>query len=343
MRGIACQKVAVLGSGTWGTAAAGLVACHAHDVVIWARSADVAEGISLRRRNPRHLPGYVLAPNVTSTCDRAEAVEGADVVVVAIPSQYLRATLEDFAGLVDVRVPLVVLTKGIEPGSHLLMTEVVADVLGGADRIAALSGPNHAEEICQNKIAAAVVASGDEALADLLQRLFFTPEFRVYRSSDLRGVEVCAAVKNVIAIACGICVGFGGGDNTLAALMTRGVAEMGRLVAAVGGDPMTCMGLAGMGDLVATCTSVHSRNRGFGEALAHGATLEGYERATNMVVEGARAALSVWELSCELGIETPITCVVHAMLYEDKPLDEALRFLLGRDPNKEFYGLDTNE
>ena len=223
------------------------------------------------------------------------------------------------------------------------MADVVADVLGNPARVAALSGPNHAEEICQGLISAAVVACQSEGLAAYFQGAFVSQEFRVYRSQDIKGVEVCAAVKNVVAIACGICAGLGLGDNTLAVLMTRGLAEISRIVCAVGGDPMTCMGLAGMGDLVATCTSRHSRNRTFGEAFSHGESLEAYEERTGMVVEGARAALSTWELARELKIEAPLTNAVHSILYDGTELGEAAQLLLDRDPHVEFYGLDTRE
>ena len=239
--------------------------------------------------------------------------------------------------------PVIVLTKGIEPGTHLLMADVIAGELGNPARMVALSGPNHAEEICLGKVSAAVAASRDEGLACLSQGLFMSPTFRVYQTNDLTGVEVCAAVKNVMAIACGICVGLGFGDNTLAALMTRGLAEIGRISSALGGEAITCMGLAGMGDLVATCTSQHSRNRTFGEAFARGESLASYERRTGMVVEGARTALSAWELACELSIEAPLTTAVHAILYGNARLDEVVDSLLDRRARVEFYGLTTNE
>lgn len=336
-------RVAVIGTGSWGTAAAGLVAGHADEVCMLARSDEVARSISELHRNPRHLSSYELPANVRATTNAAEALAGAGQALVAVPSSFLRATLASCAAAVPDPAGLLVLTKGIETGSHLLMTEVVAQELGHPRRIAALSGPNHAEEISRGMVSAGVVAAEDEALARDFQRLLHSTSFRAYRSRDVRGVEVCAAVKNVIAIACGVCAGLGMGDNALAVLMTRGLAEVGRIVSALGGDTLTCMGLAGMGDLVATCTSRHSRNRSFGEAFAAGETLESYEGRTRMVVEGARAAVSVWELACEMGIETPVTHAVHAILYEGVRLEEAAGLLLDRGPNEEFYGLRTNE
>lgn len=336
-------RIAVIGSGSWGTAAAGLLAAHADDVRVWAHSPKVAEAINRTHRNPRHLTDFDLPANVSASHDFAEVLDGAESMVMVVPSSFLRGICEELKGLVPENLPIVVLTKGIEPGTHLLMADVVADVLGNPGRVAALSGPNHAEEICQGLISAAVVACQSEALAAYFQETFVSQEFRVYRSQDIKGVEVCAAVKNVVAIACGICAGLGLGDNTLAVLMTRGLAEISRIVCAVGGDPMTCMGLAGMGDLVATCTSRHSRNRTFGEAFSHGESLEAYEERTGMVVEGARAALSTWELARELKIEAPLTNAVHSILYDGTGLGEAAQLLLDRDPHVEFYGLDTRE
>ena len=337
------QRVAVIGTGSWGTAASGLLARNCADVTLLARSGAVADSINQAHRNPRHLRGYVLPDNVGATTQAPEALEGSDAVVVATPSAFLRSTMRSVAPHVPAGVPVVVLTKGMEEGTLELMSEVVGDEVGEPCRIAALSGPNHAEEICRDMVSAAVVASPDEGVTRAARDMFVSPDFRVYCSHDLRGVEVCGAVKNVIAIACGICWGLGMGDNTLAVLMTRGLAEIGRIVSAVGGDPMTCMGLAGMGDLVATCTSRHSRNRTFGEAFAAGESLESYQSRTHMVVEGAAAARSVYELAQKHGIEAPITCVVHAILYEGLPLAEAIESLLQRRVREEFYGLGTNE
>lgn len=334
------SKIAVIGTGSWGTAAAGLVAEGADQVVLWARSPEVAEAINQTHRNPRHLTGYRLPPNVSATHDPAQAVADAQALVVAVPSNHLRRVLAGFAPQVGPALPILVLTKGIEPATHLLMTEVVSDVLGHPERVAALTGPNHAEEVCLHMVSAAVVGAQDDAVASLFQRLFLSTNFRVYKTDDLRGIEVCAAIKNVIAIACGVCGGCGYGDNTMAVIMTRGLAEMSRVVVTLGGDPLTCMGLAGMGDLVVTCTSDHSRNRTFGTALARGASLASYESATHMVVEGARAAVSIHELSQERGIETPLTDAVHAILYEGTNIEEAARTLLARTPDEEFYGLD---
>lgn len=336
-------RVAVIGSGSWGTAMAGLLAPRAETVCLWCRDAALAAELDAMRRNPRHLTDYVLPANVRATHDAAEALGGAEVVVLAVPSAYLRATCAQMAELVPAEAPVLVLTKGVEQGTGRLMHEVVEGELGGAGRIAVLSGPNHAEEICQGKLSAAVLASSSPEVALRLQGLLVNPSFRVYVSQDIAGVEVCGAVKNVVAIACGASAGLGAGDNALAVIMTRGLAEIGRVAASLGADPLTPMGLAGMGDLVATCTSRHSRNRTFGEALARGETLEQFERRTHAVVEGARAATSVLELAEARGVEVPITSAVHAVLHDGIDVQGATEALLGRRPGEEFYGIATQE
>lgn len=333
------SKACVVGSGSWGTAFTGILAPNVGEVVLWCRSAQVAEEINLKRRNPRRLCSYELCDNVSATADAAVALDGAGVVVLAVPSAHLRAVCRAIAPHVACDAIIVVLTKGMELDTHKLMHEIAADELGDASRIAVVSGPNHAEEISCGQVSAAVVASSNTSVAERVQGLLFSYSFRSYVSSDVVGVEVCGAVKNVVAIACGLAAGLGAGDNTLAVLMTRGIAEVARISSALGGDPLTPMGLAGMGDLVATCTSEHSRNRTFGEALAHGETLAEYEARTNMVVEGARAAMSVHELAVERGIEAPITAAVHGVLVNELDIDSAKESLLGRLPREEFYGM----
>lgn len=336
-------RVAVVGSGSWGTAMAGLLAARCDEVALWCRDAAVAAAINATRRNPRHLVDYELPENVAATSDRACALDGAEVAVLAVPSSYLRGTCASLAGLVPGDVPLLVLTKGVEVGTNKLMLDVVADELGHRERIAVLSGPNHAEEVCLGKLSAAVLASETPEVASRLQGLVVSQGFRVYVSGDVTGVEICGAIKNVVAIACGAAAGFGAGDNALAVIMTRGLAEIGRVAAALGSDPLTPMGLAGMGDLVATCTSRHSRNRAFGEALAGGETLESYEARTRMVVEGARAAESVLSLARSRGVEVPITEAVHAVLHGRLDVTSATDALLGRRPTEEFYGIATQD
>ncbi len=333
------RKVGVVGSGSWGTAVSGLLAPHADEVVIWSYEDEVARGINERRHNPHQLTGYQVADCVRATTSLEETADGADVLLLVVPSAHLRGICEQLSPYVEDSVPVLVLTKGVERSTGCLMEEVVSQTLGNERRVAVLSGPNHAEEISEGTISAAVIAARDEQVASRFQALLKSRAFRAYVSDDVRGVEVCAAVKNVIALACGVAAALGAGDNTLAALMTRGLAEMSRIVVAMGGDPLTCMGLAGMGDLVVTCTSRHSRNRTFGEAFAAGESLMDYERRTGMVVEGAAAAASVRDIALKHDIEVPITRAVYQILYDGTPVEEAIEALLGRLPHDEFYGV----
>ena len=336
-----CSRVAVVGAGSWGTAVAGLVAPHAAHVMLWAHSPVMVDYFNATHHNPRYLPNYEVPANVVATSSLEQCVAGAEALFLVVPSAHVRSTCEALAPLVDDALPIAVLAKGIEAGSGLLMAQVAADVLGAPERIVALSGPNHAEEVSAGIPSGAVVAGLDERCTQLVHDLVSSDVFRVYQSDDLVGVEVCGAVKNVIALACGVAVGLGYGDNTCAMIMTRGLAEMGRIANAMGAQPITCMGLAGAGDLIATCTSPHSRNRSFGEAFARGTSLEEYERRTHMVVEGALAARSVLEVAGRLGVEVPITRAVHAILYEGQSLDGALRALTSRHASEEFYGMDA--
>ena len=333
-------KVALVGSGSWGTAMAGMAAERAATVSMWSHGAAAAEGITRDHRNPRYLAGYRLPGNVAASTRLDEALEGADAVIFAVPSTHLRRVAHECAGLIAPEAPVLCLTKGIEPGTGLLMSEVIGDEAGGPERIAALSGPNHAEEICRGGLSAAVVASQDGGVGHVFKDLLLSPAFRVYLSPDMVGVEMCGAVKNVIAIVCGIAAGSGLGDNTLALIMTRGLAEISRLVHARGGDPMTCMGLAGMGDLVATCTSEHSRNRTFGEAFARGSSLEAYQERTHMVVEGAAAAAPVSELARQPGVDAPLPFALDETLWHGQSISDTPSILTERTPNQEFYGID---
>ena len=334
------QRVCVVGAGSWGTAVAGHMAKQGNEVRLWSHNPEVARSINEEHTNPVYLPACKLGENVVSSTDHAWCLEGADAVLFVVPSSHLRSVARDCSPFIAPDLPVCVLTKGIEYGSNKLMTEVVEDELTGRNRIACLSGPNHAEEVCLDMPAGAVAASSDLACAEYFKDLFNADLFRTYVSTDEVGVEVCAAAKNVVAIACGVVKGLSFGDNTLSVIMTRGLAEMSRIVAARGGDPMTCMGLAGMGDLVATCTSAHSRNQTFGAALAKGETLESYEARTHMVVEGARACRSILHMARELGVEVPLTEAVHSLLYEGTPLPEIAETLFRRTPRMEFYGLD---
>ncbi len=333
------MRIAVIGAGSWGTAVSWLLGGKGHDVSLWAREPEIADGINAEHRNPMYLPDVVLAPNVTASPDFEKALFGAEAVVMVTPSIGVRETALGMNPYLGTNVPVVILSKGVEGGSNLLMTEVLTDVLGNKRRIAGLSGPNHAEEVSKGVPSATVVAAYDPAVGELFQDIFMTPFFRVYTNPDVVGVELCGASKNVVAIAAGMCDGLGYGDNTKATLMTRGLAEMTRLGKKLGANPMTYMGLAGMGDLIVTCTSRHSRNRGFGELIAKGGTMEEFTERTHMVVEGAVACVTVDELATREGLELPITRQVRAILYEGQPVELAERALLGRGATDELHGL----
>lgn len=334
--------IGVIGAGSWGTAFAGVCAENASRVLLWCHSQETAQAINETHHSNRYLLDYELPANIVATHLLEDVVSRANVLVLAVPSVHLRSICHEIASkqVLSPDVPILILTKGVEPETGMLMTEVVASELGGPKRICALTGPNHAEEVSKGAYSAAVCAGSNLEVAKRIQDAVNTPTFRVYASDDERGAEICGAIKNVIAIACGIIAGHGLGDNTLAVIMTRGIAETGRMVAAVGGNPLTCMGLAGMGDLVATCTSPHSRNRTFGVEFSKGTSLEDYEIRTHMIVEGARACISIRELAFKLHVEVPIVEAVYQLLYEGATFERMAQILSEREPKEEFYGME---
>lgn len=333
------MRIAVVGAGSWGTAVGWLLGGKGYDVTLWAREPEIADGINEEHRNPTYLADVLLPESVRADHDVERAVSGADAVAVVTPSIGVRTTARAMRGAVGPDTPVIVLSKGVERDTLMLMTEVLAEELGGRERIAALSGPNHAEEVSRGIPSATVVTSYDPAVAEFFQDVFLTPFFRVYTNPDVTGVELAGASKNVIAIAAGISDGLGYGDNTKASLMTRGLAEMARLGAACGANPLTYMGLAGMGDLIVTCTSRHSRNRALGELVATGGTVEEYAQRTRMVAEGAVACLALGELGAAKGVELPITDMVRRVLYEGLDPREAERYLMGREAKDELHGM----
>lgn len=334
------MRIALIGTGSWGTAMAGLVASHGHTVVMWSYDPAPAHEINELHTNSCYLSDYTLPESVSATCSHEEALASADAVIFAVPSSFLRGVARDCAPYISDGLPVLCLAKGIELGTGLLMSDVIASEIGHPERIAALSGPNHAEEICHGALSASTIACESMEIGDFFKGIILGPNFRIYLSTDLVGVELCGAMKNIMAIICGIAAGSGMGDNALALIMTRGLAEMSRLVHACGGEAMTCMGLAGMGDLIVTCTSRHSRNRSFGEAFARGETLEEYQARRRMVVEGAAAAKSVSELARSKGVDVPFAFALEQLLYGSMTLEEALDQLTSRMPGEEFYGLD---
>lgn len=334
------MRVAVIGAGSWGTALALVLAEAGHAVMLWARTPEVASAINEEHRNPRYLSDYRLPSAIRATSDYAEACAGAEAVVIVTPSAALRGVARDLSSLIAPSTPIVICSKGVEEATGLLPIDTFAAELGGAERLAVLSGPTHAEEVICRKPSAAVVASADEGTALFFRDLFATRFFRTYTSDDPVGVELCAAFKNVIAIAVGMAYGVGFGDNTAAVLITRGLAEMSRLVVACGGDTLTCMGLAGAGDMVVTCMSEHSRNRRFGEQyVARGLTLEDFHEREHMVVEGAVACRNLLTLAERHGIELPIASVVREVLWSGLGLREAAQLLEGRPLTTEFHDL----
>jgi len=329
----------VLGAGSWGTTFAQVLWDAGTPTVLWARDAVIVDAINASHENPRYLPEISLPPALTATTDPAAALDGADLVVFAVPAQTLRASLASWAPLIPPGALQVSLLKGIELGSAKRMSEVIMEVLGvPQSQVAVVSGPNLAREIAERQIAASVVACSDESGARLLQRACHTGYFRAYSNTDVTGCELGGTVKNIIAIAVGIAVGLGLGDNTKATLITRGLAEMARLGEAVGADPRTFAGLAGMGDLVATCSSPLSRNRTFGQHLGQGMTAVQARTVTSQTVEGITSCEPVLELARKHGVEMPITEVVAALIAGHLPVMEAAAVLASRSAKPEWYG-----
>ena len=334
------ERVTVVGAGSWGTAVAALLA-REPGVTLWAREAELAERIDRDHENPRYLPGVTLPSDLHATGDLRAACADADVLVLGVPSHGLRAVLTEVVDVVNPDAPVVSLAKGVEQETHLRMTEVAADVLVGhrRDRIGVLTGPNLAREVAAGQPTASVVAMIDPATAAALQERFMTSTFRVYTNPDVVGCEIAGALKNVIAIAAGIAAGLGYGDNTKAALITRGLAELARLGVVLGGQPLTFSGLAGMGDLVATCTSDQSRNRRVGVELGQGRTLDAVVAEMNMVAEGVKSTGAVLELAATHGVDMPIAAMVGAVLYEGRRPADLVPALMLREAKAELHGM----
>ncbi|MEJ3744208.1 NAD(P)H-dependent glycerol-3-phosphate dehydrogenase [Actinomycetes bacterium KLBMP 9797] len=327
---------AVLGAGSWGTAFAKLLADAGADVTIWARREPVAAAIRQYGTNPDYLPAVRLPERVTATSDAHEAIAGADLVVLAVPSQTLRGNLTGWAAFLAPDATLVSLMKGIELGTLKRMSEVVTETAGvSADRVVVVSGPNLAAELAAEQPAATVVAGVDITRATLVQRAITTPYFRPYTNDDVVGCELGGAVKNVIALAYGMATAMRLGDNTKAMLITRGLAETARLGAAMGADPLTFAGLAGLGDLVATCSSPLSRNRTFGEHLGRGESLEEAQAATRQTAEGVKSCLSIRDLARAHHVDMPITEHVERVCHEGLDPRIALKDLMSRETKPE--------
>lgn len=330
-------QIAVMGAGSWGTTLAKVFADAGNEVALWSRREAQARRIQITRENPDYLPGLGLPSGITATADAAGALDGADIVVLAVPSQTLRGNLAEWRPHLPAQATLLSLAKGIERGTHQRMSEVIAEVADiAADRVAVLSGPNLAREVASEQPAATVIACVDENRARLVQAAVATGYFRPYTNTDVIGCEIGGACKNVIALACGMATGQGLGENTLATIITRGLAEITRLGLAAGAREKTFSGLAGLGDLVATCSSPLSRNRTFGERLGRGDTMEQAQHATRgQVAEGVISSVSVSALAEGHGVEMPITAAVHAVCHRGVGVPETIRALMGRSRKAE--------
>lgn len=329
------MNVAVVGDGGWGTAAAALLDAYGHNVTVWGPFPDYIEEIRKLRSNPRYLPGVRLSESIRWTAELREAVPDADVVVLAVPSKFYRDVCKRVAPLLDLRHTFIVsLTKGVCPETHQRMSEVAQSVLG-TDRVVVLSGPSHAEEVARRIPTAVTCACADHALAVKAQELFNGPRFRVYTTDDVLGVEIGGLVKNVLAIAVGASDGFGFGDNTRAALITRGLAEMMRLGLRMGARAQTLSGLSGVGDLIVTCTSSHSRNHSVGERLGRGEAIGDILASMKMVAEGVDNAKLLHDLAQQYGVEMPIADVVYRMCHEGLSAEDAVMLLMERQAKPE--------
>jgi glycerol-3-phosphate dehydrogenase (NAD(P)+) len=330
-------RTAVMGAGAWGTALAKLLADAGGEVTLWARRSDVAAEINSTGHNSAYLPGVHVPPAIKATADAAEALTEATTVLLAVPAQTMRTNVEQWVSLFSRGATLVSTAKGIELGTLMRMSQVVVSATGvDPSQVAVISGPNLANEIADEQPAATVIACSDSGRAVALQRMLNTAYFRPYTNADVIGTEIGGACKNVIALACGMAAGVGLGENTAAAIITRGLAEIMRFGIAVGAKGATLAGLAGVGDLVATCTSRRSRNRTFGESLGRGQTLESVLAARDgHVVEGVTSCESVLALASSYDVEMPLTDAVHRVCHRGLSVDQAVVLLLGRSTKPE--------
>ena len=334
------MRLAVIGAGSWGTTIAAIASANA-EVILWARRPDLAGRINNEGVNNDYLPGYPLPPDLRATSHLEEALAGVDLVALGVPSHGYRAVLARAKSFIRRSTPVVSLAKGIEADTGLRMSQVTLQVLEDHDpaAVGVMSGPNLAVEIMEGQPATTVIAMGDLRIAESIQPVFTTPMFRVYTNPDVTGVELAGAAKNVIAIAAGASIGLGFGMNTTASLVTRGLAEMTRLGIALGGEALTFGGLAGVGDLIATCGSSRSRNNRVGFRLGKGCSIEQIVSEMNMVAEGVKTTGAVLHLAARHRVEMPIAEAVGGMLYEGRTVQQAMASLMGREPTSEVHGI----
>jgi glycerol-3-phosphate dehydrogenase (NAD(P)+) len=331
------QSISVIGAGSWGTTLAILLAQKAYDVTMWVFEASDLETMRREKINVRYLPNITLPDNLKLTADLKEAVVSAEFLILGIPSHVMREVCSKISGYISAGQYVVNVSKGIENDTLMRMSQIIGEVLPVSDNhIATLYGPSHAEEVSRGIATAVVAASSDLKTARLVRDLFRTDSFRVYSSADIVGVECGGSLKNVVAIAAGICDGAGFGDNTKAALLTRGLVEISRLGVVMGAQQETFAGLSGIGDLIVTCMSKHSRNRYVGEQIGQGKTLKKVLEGMVMVAEGVKTTRSVHQLSQKFAVEMPISEQVYQVLFHDKSPHDAVAELMGRDPKEEI-------
>ena len=329
------SKVTFLGGGSFGISLAILLENKGNVVAVYDRDNTVVEDININRRNDKFIKGLDVPKNVTAYNTLEEAIVDSDYVVLAVPSHVIRSASRSLKGLIDETIPVICIAKGIEEGTNKTLVEVIEEEI--ANPVVILSGPSHAEEVAFNIPTTVLTSARNMKVAEEVQDLFMTKTFRVYTNDDLVGVEVGGAVKNIIALAAGICDGLGYGDNTKAALMTRGMAEIVRIGTKLGGKIETFLGLTGMGDLIVTCTSMHSRNRRAGYLIGTGKTREEAVEEVGMVVEGIKACYAFYNLKEKLNVEMPITDALYKVLFEDKDAKKMVGELLERDKKAENY------
>lgn len=328
------MRIFIYGSGAWGTALSMLLTGNGHQVTLWTHDGEKAAAMERTHKNPA-LAGVILPEELAVTADPSGAAQ-AELVLFASPSNHLRRTVALAAPHIRPGTTIVSAAKGIEPGTDLRMSQIIRQTLGESCPVTVLSGPSHAEEVSRRMATGCVAACEDKAVAERVQGVFMSDMFRVYVNQDVVGVELCGAVKNVVALGCGIVDGLGLGDNAKALFMTRSMAELAVLCQRAGGKRSTCSGLAGMGDLIVTCLSIHSRNHRAGLLIGQGSPVALALREVGAVVEGYYAAASATELADKLDVELPIVRCVHSVLYEDRDPEKVFRYLMGRDRRSEF-------
>lgn len=328
------SKITFIGGGSFGTALSIILGRKGNTVSIYDIEKTVVDDININRRNDKYIKGLEIPTNVTAFSDLDEAIDGAEYIVLAVPSNIIRMVSKNLKRKIDSSIPVITIAKGIEKGTNLRLSQVIGEELDNP--VVILSGPSHAEEVAFNIPTTVVSSSNNSECAEKIQDLFMTPEFRVYTNNDLIAVEIGGAIKNVIALAAGVCDGIGYGDNTKAALMTRGMAEIVRVGTALGGNQETFFGLTGIGDLIVTCGSQHSRNRKAGYLIGQGMSVEEATKEVGMVVEGIKACEGFYELKEKINVEMPITDITYKVLFEGLCPHKGLELLLNRDKKSEM-------